>query len=173
MHKLNFAICVLAIAGCQTAQPTISCENSDWFELGRQAGTSGQLSQSRGLRAQCAKNFSAQAETIYLSGYNRGLTEYCSPESGYAVGRSGQKPPLNCPNPLDEGFKLGFEKGRRAFELEQANQKIDRQISSISQQLQTSSPKANPDNLQTQLNGLKQQKEANARKIQDLEKPVN
>lgn len=159
------------LAACQSGTKQASCMESDWFELGRREGAAGKTIKPEEISRYCKKAFDTNAQNLYSLGYNNGLTEFCSPANGYNMGRTGTKLPDVCPRPIDEPFKAAHSRGLKARELEAANRRIDRQISSVNQKLKTAP--APSKNLMSEMDGLRQEKLNNEKRLQEIEKNVN
>jgi hypothetical protein len=112
---------IFATLGCQSSPVKIACSESDWFELGRRDGAIGKPLQIQSHKARCGKDLSAANENLYVQGYNNGLSEYCSPDNGFAIGRSGGNPSKICPAPLDTHFFAAVRKGIKARQAEETN----------------------------------------------------
>lgn len=163
----------LLVIGCQSDPKTTACAGADWFELGRREGAAGKQIKPEEVTYRCQGAFDSNAQNLYSLGYNNGLNEYCSYENGFSLGKSGAKMSLVCPRPSDEVFNAAFTRGVKARELEQANQRIDRQITSVSERLKSSSDHPTQKNLLSEMDGLRQEKTNIEKRLQQIEKRVN
>jgi hypothetical protein len=166
---------IVTLVACQSSPKTVvSCESADWYELGRRTGTTGQPSQLDQERKRCTGQFDHTQEAVYINGYNNGLTEYCTNENGYALGKSGATLNKVCPRPIDEAFVAGYMRGTKVRELQQVNENIDRKISSINQRLKSAKDKKNEHGqLMSEITGLEQERQANRKRLNQIEKQIN
>ena len=175
--RLNpFYILILALfsffnfMGCQSKPKISSCETSDWFEMGRQAGTAGRVTGAPEERGRCPLQFNKVSEALYQNGYNYGLTDYCTPENGYQVARLGLPLLRICPRPTNTAFEASYKKGAKVREIEQANVALDRKISSINVKIKKTRLSASQkQELSGELTGLNEARTANQRRIQKLD----
>ena len=139
----SFAITILIIgsigplAGCASRRAkTLSCNQRDWYEIGRQDGAQGApLDHVGRYRTECGGTLQIHDEMIYANGRHAGLVEYCQVESAFQVGRAGQPYHDVCPAPIDEAFLASYRRGQRARELEQRYRDLDAEIESLSDRL--------------------------------------
>ncbi len=115
--KALIAATLLSTLGCQSNPLKVSCSEADWFEMGRRDGAIGRAPQLDAQRKSCGKYFSPMSETLFTSGYNNGIAEYCSEDNGYDIGVSGSVMQKVCPAPMDIPFLEAVEKGRKAREI--------------------------------------------------------
>lgn len=165
--------CLGFVLGCQTADKSASCNSLDWFEIGRQSGTAGHPPALASEKKRCSGQLDASAQALYITGYNKGLSDFCTPENGYTLGRSGSPTSSACPITSRTNFQVAYKRGVRAKELSEENLQIDRKITSINEKLKTKDRNQTKSKLKTELNGLKQQREANERNLQKIEKSTN
>lgn len=107
--------------GCQAHPLRASCNETDWFEHGRRDGSAGKPLMIDAHSRRCGADFTTGAENLFIQGYNNGLSEYCTPDNGFAIGKSGGRPARICPAPLDTHFFAAVKKGVKAREAEETN----------------------------------------------------
>ena len=172
-----FLVSFLSLLGCQSSPKKTVCESTDWYELGRRNGTSGLNSQMDNERRRCVGHFDTTNEAIYVNGYNNGLAEYCSIDNGYSLGKAGATANKVCPRPTDEPFLAGYARGKKVRELERMNETLDRKISSVSQKLKSAKEKtaktSEHNQLMSELSSLEQERQANQRRMGQIEKQIN
>ncbi|MGE0763632.1 MAG: DUF2799 domain-containing protein [Bdellovibrionales bacterium] len=168
---------MMALSACQSTTKLAGCESTDWYELGRRAGTTGLPSQNSLEKRRCGRHFDPPSEAIYVNGYNNGLSEYCTPDNGYALGKAGSSLNKVCPRPIDQDFVAGYNRGKKVRELENVNQNLDRKISSLNQKLKSAKESGAKTGehgaLVSELTGLQQELQANRRRMTQIEKQVN
>lgn len=113
----------LALAGCATQMSAEDCASADWAGLGENDGRAGEARERFGERADRCGSFGVAADyEAYFAGRERGLRNYCTPESGYEAGRSGAPYRGVCPAGDEPEFLAEYNIGRRLYELTQAHQ---------------------------------------------------
>lgn len=171
-----FVVCISTLTACQSSPRRAACESTDWYELGRRAGTTGQESKLEHERKRCDGSFDITSEAVYTNGYNNGLSEYCTADNGYSLGKAGSAANKVCPRPIDEAFLSAYAAGKKVRELEIVNETLDRRISSVSEKLKTAKEKnkdPEKNKLMSELTGLEQERQANQRRMSQIEKQVN
>ncbi|MBX7232526.1 MAG: DUF2799 domain-containing protein [Bdellovibrionales bacterium] len=160
----------LFLIACQTKEIVkIDCGQTDWYEIGRRDGVIGLQPQISKLESTCGQHLNELKSALYSNGYNNGLNEYCSSENGFALGRANTKVNNICPKPLDQNFLKSYKKGLEVGKMDQENIHIDRQISSLTQKIKTTTPdKVHTENMQIELQKLKKKREANGKQITEL-----
>lgn len=164
---------ILSLFGCSTTDSHHECQNMDWYELGRRAGTKGQPNKEDEDLVRCQKSQTEAHQKIYLNGYNSGLSEYCTLENGFALGKSGQPSQASCPTPLNEAFNIGYERGQKVRELEIQNQTLDRQIASLNEKMKAATQNGDQSEsteIKAELKELTQTFQANEKKLHQIEK---
>jgi Protein of unknown function (DUF2799) len=99
------------LSACASLTPE-QCETGDWLNLGISDGAQGRpLARLDEHREACGKvGISIDTET-YIRGRDQGLTRYCTPVSGFTVGRNGRSHANVCPAELAGGFEAGYVLG--------------------------------------------------------------
>lgn len=122
MQRYLIAVSFLALAGCATMSED-DCATADWEFLGEQDGHAGEPTDKFYERAERCSKFGYQADgAAYHEGRDRGIENYCTPDNGYEIGRSGGNYRGVCPVDLEEDFLAEFNIGRRLHELSGAHQ---------------------------------------------------
>jgi hypothetical protein len=165
------------IPACQTpiVKPVVSCEDIDWFELGRQDGIQG-LSWDRFLtfKQECTDATGTSNNTLYSAGYKSGLADYCSWKNGVELGHSISKVPEICPIMYHKRMALAIKLGQQLQRLQNENQKLDLELNRRKSLL--SSNKLGVDDearLQKEIQLLKSKQANTSRLLKDLEAKVD
>lgn len=160
-------VMTLSLLGCASTQPQqASCEQKDWYELGRSDGSQGLTTEKWTAHKQaCAKEFRPEWETMYLNGRNSGLVDYCDTENGYELGRTGSSYFYVCPSTMEPQFLSGFRRGQKAHELEIEIRKLDAKIDSIAQQLVSVQSGYDRNVLSSEMEQLKRLRTKNDRQL--------
>lgn len=166
-----FALTLCGLTSCTSAPSAdiATCEQADWYELGRRDGSQGsptdRLSQHQKA---CPKNFTSEWETMYTNGRNAGLVEYCDPKNAYELGRMGGAYYYVCPSTVEPQFLTGYRRGQQARDLEIRNQKLDDQINQLAQKLVQTSSIYEQKELETELDQLKVLRAQNERELSKI-----
>jgi hypothetical protein len=159
-------ITLSACASKSTDQAT--CEQADWYELGRRDGAQGTPSDRLGQhRNGCAKSFRSDWETMYTNGRNAGLVEYCDPKNGYDLGRMGMAYLYVCPSTVEPEFLSAYRRGQQAHDIEAESKRLEMEIDQLSQKLLVADSKFDQEELNSELEQLKK---LHAQKERELEK---
>ena len=112
----------LALTGCATKMSEEDCAYADWAAIGDADGQAGAAREAFGRRAERCATFGVTADyEAYFAGRERGLQAYCTPQSGYEAGRSGQEYRGVCPADLEADFLSEYRIGAQLYALEQAH----------------------------------------------------
>jgi hypothetical protein len=129
--------------GCASQKPILDCANTDWFEIGRRQGATGESrNKLNDLKLACAPSDSARYQESLLqleNGYRLGLQDYCSEENALIMGRSGIIYKNSCPESLETTFKENYERGERFKDLNENRRQIDARLYHVREEL--TSPK--------------------------------
>lgn len=169
---LALVLVCLSLTGCESLKPVSRCGSVDWFEAGRSDGIAGRSADYVfNHRTECGPEFGPEQESLYQVGYNRGLNDYCHPENGFTLGRTGAPWRNVCPEPLDRVFLSALERGQEVRAIQQVNDRLDRRISALSQRLRrTVMTEGDRAQLLLELSGLEREHSLNERKINTIER---
>jgi hypothetical protein len=122
MRHLSYALACVFLSGCAGGMSSEECLSADWYAIGYEDGARGAtVSAVTPRRQACAKKAGVTIDMAsYLDGREEGLTHYCTPANGYAVGSRGANYYGVCDGPREAQFLEAFETGRYLFSLEQA-----------------------------------------------------
>ena len=93
------------------------CRVADWQAIGYEDGVSGRPASHIGERREACADYGVAPDlAAYRQGRDQGLREYCTPASGYRLGRNGR--PLNavCPSALQGDFRQAYKSGREIYQ---------------------------------------------------------
>jgi hypothetical protein len=150
----------LGFVGCSTepSPDQLSCQNSDWYEIGRRDGASGApLDRLKGYRRDCGAQWTEQTENIYRNGRNAGLVEYCTDRNGFELGRMRLTYNDVCPSTVEDEFLQSYKKGEKARSLETENQRLTDRIEQLARQLSDQSDLTDGErhDISNEMEGLK------------------
>jgi hypothetical protein len=167
-YSLVVFFSALILSACSTTPPEqASCDQQDWYELGRRDGTQGipsdRLTQHRNT---CRKDsFKAEWDTMYTNGRNAGLVDYCSTDNGYELGRQGSTYFYVCPSTMEPLFLSGYRRGQQARNLELEIKKLDTRIETTVQKIVQSASGYERNQLTSELEQLKKLRAQNDLKL--------
>lgn len=114
-----FSGILLLTSGCATMNES-ECRNADWRIIGMEDGASGKKSSHLGRHRRACSEYDIIPDlNLYLLGYNQGLGQYCTEQSGYGVGKSGASYNGICPKTSETLFLEGYRRGRKIYLLQQ------------------------------------------------------
>ena len=93
------------------------CRVADWRAIGYEDGVSGLAASHLGERREaCAEHGVTPNFAAYQQGREEGLREFCTPASGYRLGRNGRPLPAVCPSELQGEFRNAYKSGREIYQ---------------------------------------------------------
>lgn len=115
---------VIGLSSCATISEE-QCLAGNWEDRGYKDGING-VSRDRIVDyVDTCSTHGAQVDRIsYLKSYEKGLTYYCVPEKGYALGRGGSSYNSVCTGPQAEGFRLAYDEGRFEYDVETEHKRL-------------------------------------------------
>jgi hypothetical protein len=162
------------ISGCISTQSlsTESCDKVDWYELGRRDGARGvPVTTYEDRRQDCDLDIEASRKNLYINGHNAGLVDYCRPDNGYELGRTGQLYFYVCPGDVETDFLKPYRLGRKVYQLELANRQIDQNLSSLLEIVKKSdSDQSKMNQANQQIENLRAQRAENAKALEEIKR---
>lgn len=130
---LLFSVLLFTILGCtHTEKLAQSCQEIDWYEIGRQNGTKGlELANLKPVRVICKDSDQSLAEALYYNGFDAGVVQYCTPENGFELGRNNREIKNVCPVMLNAAFQKRYYQGRRFAELTRQSQELNKKMQNL------------------------------------------
>lgn len=136
--SIILADAAILLAGCSTISKD-SCIVGSWESLGYEDGRKGE---SRGrfnkIAKSCAKHGILANAADYRSGYDAGVTQYCSYDKGLTHGKSGNSVKTECREINSTAYLAGYKEGvplycsyDRGFNHGEAGNSIKNQCSAI------------------------------------------
>ncbi|MEW8079833.1 MAG: DUF2799 domain-containing protein [Candidatus Thiodiazotropha endolucinida] len=114
-HLVHITV-LFSLAGCATMDKD-ECRVADWYVIGYEDGAKGHsLSYLGNHRKACANHGIAPDSELYEQGRLAGLNEYCTPQNGFELGKSGSKFNPVCLPPLTKAFKQAWQDGREVYD---------------------------------------------------------
>jgi hypothetical protein len=147
LARLSCLSAVVLLTGC-AAMSEKECLTADWRDQGMKDALSGhERTRLADVREACAKAGVVPNEALYFDGWNRGIRQFCTPDNGARWGRQGRSYSDACPAELGIAFSERYREGRRAWDAEQAVQRLQNE----QQDKQRALEKAKDDTSRAQL----------------------
>lgn len=135
MKTIGVLLATLALGGC-AAMSEAECRTGDWYGVGESDGRAGQPSRLGSYAEACQKAGVLPDPAEYSRGRERGLLSYCTPESGYRAGVSGQSYQNVCMPERQAAFLQEYERGRVRYELRRDIDALEQDMSRWSREMQ-------------------------------------
>lgn len=119
MKPLFITFLLFTLSACAsksgTSTNTLSkntCKTNDWQQLGFNMATRGKpVRVFDEIKAKCSQDVAQRAQPLFMEGFQQGLYEHCTFETGFALGRSGKSKENACPLELRNDFLAGYKRG--------------------------------------------------------------
>ncbi len=136
-NRLPFSCAALMMVaflqGCATLNKD-ECLVADWRLIGYQDGVAGKSAAMVGrYREECAEHAVVPDLAAYQAGREEGLLEYCQPDNGYRLGKSGHGYPAVCSSATKIDFRAAYASGR---DVHLASSEVNRTDALIKKQWQ-------------------------------------
>jgi len=111
-------ISLFLLSTCSTTQynevQREDCQDLNWQQLG-------EIESSKGLSQEmldyhirrCPPEIESAARSLYLKGYQQGIPNYCTYQTGFIKGDVGDPIPMICEDPNFSDFHKGYREGIR------------------------------------------------------------
>lgn len=135
-----FPVAVLAfgalfVTGCATMSEG-ECRHADWRGLGERDARQGRTAEYFADRAEACREHGLPADReAYRLGWRRGLDHFCTPDTGFRHGLSGEDYKRTCPLGAEAAFLAGYGLGRDIHEAREHLERLDREIVSLEDEL--------------------------------------
>ncbi len=134
---ITIAMLFCSLAACQSttqeAQIQKSC-SGNWVDIGYKVALDGKPVRTFGKYEKiCKESIYTNAKSEYLEGYTKGIVEYCTYESGFNLGESGQINKKVCPHERRQDFDKGFLAGQRALTEKKDRVKKEAELKEVRQ----------------------------------------
>lgn len=122
-----------ALSGCTSMTPE-ECAAADWRQIGYADASRGN-DQSRidDHRRACAEAGVTPDLNAYLAGFDKGLPNYCTRETGFNQGSRGNAAPSQCNNKRFYDFVDGYDNGRRYYAIDQKRLAVEEDLKKTDQ----------------------------------------
>lgn len=157
----------LVLIGCSSPKKVTTCQESDWYELGRREGANGvPLTLSDDVQPLCKNSDRRYYRALFRNGHYAGLLEYCSTSNAFELGRIGRSVLKVCPHHLSGQFQSYYDRGKRYTELEMQNRGLEQRLITLDTQLldEVDDP-AERGKIRNQMDSLKGQQKQNLKEM--------
>lgn len=102
------------LVGCASASKE-QCKNANWQAYGERDAKVG-LANSFSTWTKTCREFEVVPDNKqYNAGYSKGLSSFCTYETGYMLGNEGKNNPQICFGERQKDFAKGYRDGKRTF----------------------------------------------------------
>ena len=123
------ATLILASLGGCAAVTKEQCIAGDWADLGKAHASVGKPADHLDeVVKSCGKHGITPDTKAYLSGWNQGLLNYCTPLNGFTLGKQNKQRSSICPPQTANGFNQAYQLGNVIWK---ANYRVDQAESKI------------------------------------------
>ena len=124
-------MCVLMLAACSSMSEK-ECLNADWRKVGYEDGSAGKYTFIFDEYVKdCGKAKVTPDNQAYLLGRDDGLRNYCTPEHGFYLGKSGYSANSVCPYTSAADFMDSFREGDKVHQAQVRVNDLDRERTRI------------------------------------------
>ncbi|MCV0425659.1 MAG: DUF2799 domain-containing protein [Roseibium sp.] len=122
------ALAVASLGGC-AAVTKEQCVAGDWADLGNAHASVGKPADHLDeVVKSCGKHGITPDTRAYLSGWNQGLQNYCTPLNGFTLGKQNKQRSSICPPQMANGFNQAYQLGNVIWK---ANDRVSQAESKI------------------------------------------
>lgn len=108
---------LFAMQGCATMSQE-ECLAGDWYAIGFEDGAQGRNADRIGKHRKACANYNVTPDLVaYQEGREKGLREFCRPQTGFAVGQRGHSYSGICPADLEPAFVAAYQEGKHLYSL--------------------------------------------------------
>lgn len=147
----------MGLSACASVVSEDTCMAGNWEAQGMKDGANGKSSDRLSKIIEACQEYGTSVDNrAYISGYEQGLTRYCTYERGYNAGENGSSFNQVCSGELAAEYAPGYDEGRQRYALlRQHSEMVERyqykrqRLSEMRQRLQ------NPDLTDRQRNDIR------------------
>lgn len=128
----------LTVAGCATLDAD-QCRAGDWTQIGYRDGSVGNATEILAQHEKACREYGVTPNAqLWKSGYDRGVLAYCTPDRGFDEGTRNATYRGVCPPHLEPYFLQRYGMGREIWKARDYLSSVDRDISSLENELRKS-----------------------------------
>lgn len=137
VFRFGALILILSFLSACASMSEQECLTANWFDRGYRDGLNGEpLSRLADHYEACAKVGVSPNQTLYQTGRNQGIINYCTPSNGLDRGRQGQGYQNVCPAHLERQFLRSYYEGKRVYEAERRTDDLYRRLNGLESELE-------------------------------------
>jgi hypothetical protein len=160
---------VLLLAGCSSMSER-QCRSVNWAERGERDAYDGQSRERIASYQDACTEFGIQADVAaYNAGYARGLRLYCTPQRGYAVGKTGGSYRRSCPPESEPAFLEGYDIGKGIYSEQRRVSDLERRIRDAEKKLKAAETADERDALRRRIRDLDDEMSLAQRRMRRLQ----
>ncbi len=92
------------------------CQTLNWANKGYSDGASGKTRSALSSHIQACSKYGMNVDTsLYLEGYKKGISQYCTYDTGFSLSEQGNSYVSVCSGSLASEFRRGYEDGARRY----------------------------------------------------------
>ncbi|MDD4978252.1 MAG: DUF2799 domain-containing protein [Gallionella sp.] len=131
-------MCVLMLAACSSMSEK-ECLNADWRKVGYEDGSTGKYTAIFDEYVKdCAKAKVTPDNQNYLLGRDDGLRNYCTPEHGFYLGKSGNSANSVCPYTSAADFMDSYREGSKVHQAQVRVKDLEKERTRIKEDIEKS-----------------------------------
>jgi hypothetical protein len=162
-------LAVLLLAGCSSMSEK-QCRAVDWAERGERDAYDGQSRERIASYQDACSEFGIQPDAgAYNAGYAKGLALYCTPQRGYAIGKTGGSYRRICPPESEPAFVDGYDTGKALHTEQRRVKDLERQIRDAEKKLEDAASSEERDTLRRKIRDLDDELSLANRRVRRLE----
>lgn len=132
---LVVGLSVLFLFGCANQKvASSSCQELDWYELGRTDGAKGLVPGSpRDVKPICPQTNLTLSRALYNNGYDSTIASFCTYQQGFAaaINENSSANVNRCPQLLRGNYQRGYASGSRFVALQKSRHDIAARLQSL------------------------------------------
>ena len=138
MKRSLSVLCVLMLAACSSMSEK-ECKSADWRKVGYEDGSAGKYTSIFDEYVKdCGKVKVTPDNQAYLLGRDDGLRNYCTPEHGFYLGKSGYSANSVCPYTSATDFMDSFREGNKVHQAQVRVNDLERERTRIKDDIEKS-----------------------------------
>ena len=157
-----------------TAMSATDCASADWRTIGERDGRKGlPLTTIAKYNEDCGKHGISADEYDYEDGHADGVEFYCTPSSGYTVGRNNRKYHGVCQGASYSDFMSGFSAGQKVYHAASDVAQIETKIHDAEMNIDRSHEKLDEhEEVMDSDESTQDDREASSKRIKELRRKI-
>jgi hypothetical protein len=166
---ITICIVPMLLTGCSSMSEK-QCRSVNWAERGERDAYDGQARERIASYQDACSEFGIQPDVgAYNAGYAKGIALYCTPQRGYAVGKTGGSYRRTCPPESEPAFLDGYDTGKALYTEQRRVSDLERQIRDAEKKLKDAATTEDRDTLRRKIRDLDDEMGLAQRRVRRLE----